>query len=305
MRPMRLIATALLGLTVLPDVTRAQDRLTQPDSVPAALAAALITSSGFTPGSDPLILVGAVPDWAAQRVPAPAGWRVVGSAFMGTIVIGVLDAPTAPDSSIRRFEQTLLAAGWKPTPPPNQGFSFGGFRPAQMMPMAAYTSPTRRFTLCRDNQTVSAWISKDRALTSTIVFRLANAGMPSICTPTPRDTMQERMMRDRPQFPVLYDPESPRDPNVMRECYNVGSGMTSTQTRVKTTMAGDKVLDHYARQLRDSGWTAGGPTSLTSVKSWSRADSTGKPIHVVLTVVTSLKDSTCKSVSMEVQRPQQ
>jgi hypothetical protein len=302
MRSTRRIVLVLATAVMVPAVLGAQDRLTQPDSIPAALVSALMTSSGFTPGSEPLMQVGSIPAWAAQRVPLPSGWRVIGSAYMGTIVIGVVEAPTMPDSAIKRLEQTLLAATWKPTPPPYMGPMMGGFRPAGMLPNTTALN-TRRFTLCSENQTLSAWIARDRALSTTVVFRLGTAGTPSVCNPPPRDTASERMIRSqRPPFPTLYDPSTSRDPNAMRECYEYGGGMSSTQTRFKTTMSGEKVLEHYGAQLRDSGWVAGGPTSRSAAMAWSRPDSAGKPMHVVLSVVTASQDTTCKVVNMEIQR---
>ena len=54
--------------------------------------------------------------------------------------------------------------------------------------------------------------------------------------------------------------------------------------------------------LRDSGWVAGGPTSRSAAMAWSRPDSAGRPMHVVLSVVTASQDTTCKVVNMEIQR---
>ena len=88
----------------------------QPDSVPIDLATALISAGGL--GGDMQILIGDLPGWVSERVPPPENATVLGSAFVGSSVVGILRVPDAPEAAITRFKEELLKHGWKAPPPP-------------------------------------------------------------------------------------------------------------------------------------------------------------------------------------------
>jgi hypothetical protein len=63
-------------------------------------------------------------------------------------------------------------------------------------------------------------------------------------------------------------------------------------------MTSREILDHYNRQLADSGWTLV-PASEGLVRSlWQRTDSTGARLEVVLTVSSHAGTPGCYDVEM-------
>lgn len=285
--------------TVLSSGASAQEPLRQPPSIPFELALALTGSGGLGSDAEPQILVGGIPEWALNRVTLPSGWRPIGSAFLGTTVIGVLEIPTANDSLIRRFQQHLERNGWKSPPPSNQSTYGGGFRspPTQ----AATTRASRRFQICRDNQTLSAWIARELPLATTIAFRLANVtpGQFNVCNPPAPDPRMLQAMRDRGE-PTLYDP-SPRDFGASG-CQE-DDGWHGSETRYRTGMTGEQILDHYGKQLADSGWLATPPRQTPVARTWTRTDSGGLLRRMTLTVARGIIDSGCVRVHMENRNP--
>ena len=297
MRVRSAVASVLI-VSVAASVGAQQQPLTQPASIPFDLALALTSSGGLGTDNDPQILVGSIPEWALNRVSLPNGWRPIGSAFLGTTVIGVVQIPTANDSLIQRFQQHLERNGWKAPPQSPMNYMGGGFRPA--MTQTAARRAERRFQLCRDNQMVNAWIARELPLATTIAFRLStpSGNQFNQCNPPAPDPRMLAMQRESP-FPILYDPAA-RDAMAMASCYNAEAFSNSTETRFRGTMTPEQVLDHYARQLADSGWVAGGPASATAARTWTRPDAGGQPRQIILTVSRPPgADSTCFRVQMD------
>ena len=297
------LTRALLTLCLVAPVARslAQEprRLATPDSIPVELATALIASGGL--GGEPILLVGSLPEWFSTRITVPSEARVLGSASLGSTVVGIYNVRTAPDVAVSELKTALLARGWKnPPPPPVYG---GGFRPATMSPQFLQASPTTRATLCRDDGTLIVSAAPARGGATNVTLRLSTLVGPtaySTCNPPPRPEMPA----NRPMFPTLYDPpitgEATTAPNACFPNYN---GLSSTQNYLRTTLSPDLVLEHYARQLQDSGWTATAPALSTVGRTFTRRDSTGAPIDLTLTVAASPKGPACRDVSMQVRNP--
>src|SRR5581483_1499158 len=87
---------------------RAQEprRLVEADSVPADLAGALIAAGGFA--TAPRILVGSFPEWAANRLYLSSDARVLGSAFIGNSVVGVVTTSADPVAAIAGVKRAVL-----------------------------------------------------------------------------------------------------------------------------------------------------------------------------------------------------
>jgi hypothetical protein len=105
----------------------------------------------------------------------------------------------------------------------------------------------------------------------------------------------------RPAFPTLFDPVITSDSAFV--CWRSFGGLSTAATRLKTTMSGEALLDHYARQLQDSGWAPERNLPASVGRTWTRRDSTGAIVQVALKASTSLQDSTCHEVTLEVQTP--
>ena len=136
----------LLTIPLAAGLAQEPRRLTQPDSVPFDLASALIAAGGL--GGEPQILVGSLPGWVSARIKTPANATVLGSAFLGSTVVGIISLPDAPDAVIADMNRELAKQGWK-APPPQPSYG-GGFRPAGFS-LTVNGMPTR-VTLCGDQQ---------------------------------------------------------------------------------------------------------------------------------------------------------
>lgn len=262
-------------------------RLNQPDSIPLDLATALMSAGGI--GNDPQIMIGAVPGWMTPRIAVPANARILGSAFIGTTGLAIISTPDMPDAALMSVRRELQAKGWKSAPPqPSYG---GGFRSASM---AAAMDPSRSY-LCSDQQMLYT-SARRRGVNTDVSLRIS--AMPPVgngpCNP--RDLPPGY---PRSPWPTLYNPMGV--PDGAQLCGADGPfGSQGTSAVVRTPMSAASLIDHYAKQLSDSGWRA--PSDSTSVigRTWTRTDSTGAPVELTITVATSPRDASCRTLNMSV-----
>ena len=284
------VIAVVVAALAMPPSARAQEprRLITADSIPRELAAALIAAGGF--GNDPQILVGSMPEWVNNRLSIPNGARVLGSAFLGTTVVAVVTMPAASDSLLVQVRNDLLRHGWT-NPPPTPSYG-GGFRPAPvgMMPDGALT----RVMLCNDQQTLTAYAARQRGTATTITYRVTTGGY-SLCHPPQLPTSAMRS-----PMPTLYNPPTASDARMSGDCTN-NYGGSGTGTTLRTSMSAEALLDHYGRQMQDSGWTAGPDKASVIGRTWSRTDSTGTPIETVITVATPARDAGCRELNLQVR----
>lgn len=283
-----------------PTGASAQDprRLVTPDSIPVELATALIAAGGI--GGEPIILVGSFPEWVTNRVTIPKAARVLGAASAGSTLVGVYSVSEAMDAAVAELKTTSLARGWTMPPPPI--VYGGGFRPAAMAPQTQQAGPTNRATLCRDDATLFVSSAPARGGGTNVTVRfISRAGPMSYdnCHPPPRPEMPA----NRSLMPTLYDPPITGGPAAPNVCYPSYNNSTGTSTYIRTTLSPELVLDHYATQLRDSGWATSGAALPPASRTFTRRDSTGAPIEMTLTVAGSPKDPNCRDVSMQVRGP--
>jgi hypothetical protein len=264
-------------------------RLAQPDSVPIDLATALMAAG--TVGSEPQILVGTLPEWFAQRIVLPPGARILGSAFQGTAVVGIASVPgTASESLLAGVRRELLSHGWKNPPAPP---SYGGFRPATMAPGAVDLT---RVMLCgSEDQSLTVFATPHHGISTTITYRVGTYAAYGPCRAQPVPQYA------RPQFPMLYNPPSTSDQRMTGMCEQSAGGGSGTMTAFRGAMSAEDILDRYARQLADSGWTVEGRSASIVGRTWTRPDSTGAPVRLSLVVTTPARDSTCHEVNMQVR----
>jgi hypothetical protein len=285
------IALGLVGSVA----TAAQEprRLTQPDSIPVELAGALMSAGGF--GLEPQILVGAFPGWMSALIPVSGGARVLGSAFLSTTTVGVMVTSQEPAAAIEQLKPELEKLGWT-SPPPQISYG-GGFRnpPPPMMGNAPVLPAVTFLSLCGGDQQMLTVRASRRPSGSQVLYRITPAGTGSTCHPPPPPPPPTNAMRTT--FPTLYNPAGSGDYAAVRDCQIDGS---TALAQLRTPMPPQQILDHYAKQLQDSGWRlASGTTSMG--RTWTKPDSTGAPLEVSVTVVTLTRDSTCHHLSMQIR----
>jgi len=264
--------------------------LRQADNVPIELAMALVASGGF--GGEPQILVGAMPEWIAGRVYVPPTARVLGAAFLGTAVVAVVQLPVASDTVLAEFKRELLKRGWT-VPPPAPVYAGAGFMPARPAPSIA---PPTRLTLCGDQQLLTVSSARRGGVVTNVTLRVVGSTGPGPCH---LPQMPVSMMRS--PFPTLYAPEGALDARMSGDCSATMMGSMGTGTTLRTGMTADALLDHYGRQLADSGWTSHGDKGSVTGRLWTRPDSSGAPVEVVVSVTTSARDAGCRDLNLQVR----
>ena len=282
---------AAVTLSFLAAAGNAQEprRLAEPDSIPLELASALVSAGGFA--GEPQILVGSVPEWIAPRLFVPAGGRILGSAFLGTAMVAVVTLPSAPDSILADVRRGLMQRGWA-APPPAQMYSGGGFRPAVT---AINGNPYARDVLCNNDQMLTVTATRRRGVATDITMRVITTTGFSVCRPSPPYPSAARS-----PMPTLYNPAGANDARMNNEC--VSSNYTSSMgsgTMLRTPMTPETLLDHYGKQLADSGWTSSAERSVVG-RTWTRPDSTGAPVEVTLTITTG-RETGCRDINMQVR----
>ena len=284
------IAAAMLALPLT--AARAQEprRLATPDSIPFDLAAALASAGGFA--ADPQILVGAMPEWIANRLYVPSGARVLGSAFLGTTVVAVVAMPTASDSVLPAFRRELSQRGWNPPPPPTN--YAGGFR----TPSAAIDGSTTRLILCKDDQTLTVTAARRGSAATNVTFRAVGSVAYSVCRP-----MRTAPQISRSPLPILVNPATAIDARMTGECSTLYSGTTTNATNaiLRSPLSADSLLVHYGRQLRDSGWTAATDKPTIVGQTWTHADSSGGRTEATITVTIPERDPGCRELNLQIR----
>jgi hypothetical protein len=284
----RISHVAIITLAAaLPIAAQEPRRLSQPDSIPLELAGALIASGGF--GTEPQILVGMLPGWMNSRVFLPPNGRVLGSAFIGSITVGVLAVSDQPDVAIAQFKTELLKRGWKAPPPqPNYG---GGFRPAPVNTFDA--TPVTRLTLCGGDEQLLMVNATRRSGTATqVTYRVTPTNSYGPCNPTPRP--QEQHL----PTPTLINPPDVSDFRNYGACSSMRAQSWGTMANVRTPMTMDALIEHYSKQMQDSGWRAT-PVAFGG-RTWTRTDSTGALLEARLMAMTSPHDTLCRDLTLNI-----
>jgi hypothetical protein len=258
--------------------------------VPFELASALVGAGGL--GGEPQILVGSLPGWVVGRIKTPPNATVVGSAFLGSTVVGILSLADSPETAIADMKRDLVNQGWK-VPPPQPSYG-GGFRPATMYNMVDGT-PTR-ITLCGDQQLLTASATRRRGTTTEITLRLTPAATYSTCNPQPLPPGYVRS-----SLPTLYNPSAATDARMGSNCspQYMPYGNSASGATLITALTPIALLDHYGKQLLDSGWRAPATSNSIVGRTWTKLDSAGTPVEVSLTVTTPARDTTCREINMQ------
>jgi hypothetical protein len=172
----------------------------------------------------------------------------------------------------------------------------GGFRSATT-PVGL---PYGRDVLCSDQQMLTASATRRRGVATDVTLRVNSATLGyNSCHP-----MQPNQPPVRSNMPTLYNPIGAGDPRMNAECtMSMGFSSSGTGAWLRTPMTADALLDHYAKQLADSGWAAGASQEKNTIagRTWTRSDSSGAPMEVTITVTSSAREPGCRELNMQVR----
>jgi hypothetical protein len=205
----------------------------------------------------------------------------------------VLSASDAPDAIIAQLTRDNASRGWK-APPPTPAYG-GGFRPAASAPSSG---PQTRATLCSEQQVLYASAARRRGMYTEVILRLATpAGGYSVCNPPQGSQMSQG---GRLPLPTLFNPPDASEGRTAGEC-SLTSSSTGSGTVLRTSMSSDALLEHYARQLSDSGWIAVGDRPSLVGRTWTRTDTAGTPMELTVSVATAPRDATCRDLNLQLR----
>ena len=276
----------LLCLTImLAAVPPAHHVAAQSESVPRELVDAMLRYSGGSLGAGSQLLVGSVPDGLPKRFTVRPDARTVGSITTSGTTTVVIATSALADTVMADVTRQLRAAGWKaaPLPPAQRGFQ--------------ESEASIPHTFCAGDTVVTVR-AFGRLTGGTSLIATHAPGNPRACDP-PTVTPT----RPPPELPTLRNPGGTdqtgscysREPTVV----SMGGG---TSTSLRTSLAPDSILAHYARQLRAGGWTQLPPQSYTS--TWAQPDSSGVVVEATLTVSPNRQTPGCYVVNLGVRSVQ-
>jgi hypothetical protein len=108
----------------------------------------------------------------------------------------------------------------------------------------------------------------------------------------------------RSPYPTLFNPSNATDARMMGDCTSNMMNFGVTGTVLRTVMTPDALLDHYARQIQDSGWTSLSDGRSIVSRTWTRPDSAGGSVELSLTVSTTTREATCREINLQVRKVQ-
>jgi hypothetical protein len=143
---------------------------------------------------------------------------------------------------------------------------------------------------------LTASAARRRGTVTNVTFRVIGNATYSVCHPP---QIQTGMTRS--PLPTVFNPPTATDARMTGDCSSSVMGSMGTGATLRTSLTTEALLDHYGRQLQDSGWTAAGERASIIGRSWTRPDSSGTPVETVITVATPARDTGCRELNMQVR----
>jgi hypothetical protein len=289
----RAISCAALIVAATAQLAHAQQTRVS-DSLPREFVEALLRSSmGFFPGSGSRFVVGAVPTSLAPYLFVPANARVLGGIESPTLTVAVLSVPMSYDDVRMTYQREQQKLGW--TPPP----SFEAMRGWGFMPAPGTMSGGSGLEFCHIGQSLEISVNSESTGMSQLTATVRGFGG--------RCSMEVRAGGRPPgvaDLPTLTNPAgSAMNPQTCTSGPFMTTGAGGTAERLQTSLTPQQLLDFFARQLSDSGWTAG-QTTTTIRRTWTRPENTTGIVSELTVTAGPLLNSPvgCHEVSMQLRR---
>jgi hypothetical protein len=272
--------------------SRAQSvRSAAPDSLPRELVEALLRPYlGFYTPNGATFVVGRVPESLAPFLFVPPGARVLGGIESANNTIVVLSVSTSVEDLRASYRREQLRLGWTP---PSPGGSRGGFVSAP-----GTGQEGNSLVFCHIGQSVQ--IVPYPSAAGSLLVTASVQSYSGLCG----NQNQVRFLSTSAsglELPVLLNPDGAgmNSPTCFAASLNSGSG-NNTSERLQTNLSPAQLIEHFSRQLSDSGW--GVSSSSASIRrSWTRPDSAGLSREVTLTITPSSVNG-CTDITMQARR---
>jgi len=205
--------------------------------VPAAIAVAAAEPFARMLGGEVRFTVDSAPDgWPKSLVPSPPA-RVLGGAGYGVAQIVLLDLPEPTDRAMSSFASLLIRAGWWP---------------GKLDPRSQAMQPSTRL-YCAESAFMSVTPRDSSAAHTTLeaTHILTKGGMFSPGCDSSDHTL---IIRADVSIPLLRAPDGAA---IVSQAASMSAGSAEFTSTVKSSLAADALLDHYAAQIADKGWALG------------------------------------------------
>jgi hypothetical protein len=290
----RTSACVALMIATSVGIAPSQQPGTVSDSLPREFVEALLGNyMGFFPGSASKFVLGKVPTSLAPYLFVPPTARVLGGVESPMMTVAVLSVPMSYEDVRITYQREQPKLGW--TPPP----SFESMRGWGFMPAPGTMSGGGGLEFCHIGQSLEISVNSARRdatqLTATVRNGAGRCNMDIAAGGRPPNAAE---------LPALTNPPgSAMNPQTCTYGPFMVTGTGGTAERLQTTLSPQQLLDTFARQLADSGWTAG-ETSTTIRRSWTRPAGNGPVIRELTITAGPLLNSPagCHEVSMQVRR---
>jgi hypothetical protein len=258
------------------------------DSLPRELVQALVRP--YSINRDMEFYVGELPPSLAPFFYVPRNARILGGMTSTSGVTAVLHLPPGSEDVATMYHRELPKLGW--TPPLHTSDPRGwGFVPApyaaangglefchigqslQLIPEPDGAGGTQLTALVQMNAGGSCAASGARV---EFVGRPPQAALPTLTNPA-GTTMNS---------PACFQPTT-------------GGRSNASSERVQTSLSPAQLLDVFARQLADSGWTTT-PAAASAHRVWTHADSAGASRELMVSA-NPIPGTTCYEVQMVVR----
>ena len=266
---------------------------TGPDLLPRELVEALMRAGVSTyAGDGSEFVVGRVPTSLAPFLYLPRNATVVGGFENTNNTVAIFNVRMTREELRAAYARELPKLGWTPATG-RSGWAGWGFMPAPG------TGPTGSgLEYCHIGQALQINPTETPSgggLSVTAVVR--NYG--GACGGRTPVFVNNSGLVD---VPVLVNP--PDASMNQTDCFQpqiLAVASRGSSERLKTSIPADKLLDHFARQLADSGWSPAGSQAVSLRRTWTRADTGSTMRELTLTIMPSTV-SGCHEVSMQVRQ---
>jgi hypothetical protein len=278
-----------LLLCLLASPALAQDQL-----IPKELVDGLLASRGIRQS---IMFVGELPREMAGRVYIPKGARILGGMSMGSGGTAVLLSSARRETIVAEIETELPKLGWTQFDPSTRMNPMSEFRDASIPAGVVRMSASGPQQFCGPSGGMTINVEPAGFADSRITIT-ANDVNPCTGMSQQISATQQAEYALRPK---LINPAAARTDmncfNMTRENFNYSSGGF---TALNTSMPSTALIDHYAKQLADSGWSSVSQQRIT--RSWTKPDSAGKPMRYEMTIEESPTQPGCRRINTSLAR---
>ena len=209
------------------------------------------------------VLIGALPEGLPLELPIPEGSRVVGSTVRGSELGGteiILDVDMPPEGVLGFYQEELLRAGWEEAPEQPYG---GGFVSASW--------PTATYCLNQDEAQIYLSAFEMPGKGADVRLNIQSPVQYSACDPQVYGPYDEGSA-------VIPELITPQGTVVESGGSSSGDGMADTSASLRTDLSPAELVESYADQLREVGWTqiAREAAEELAWSTWSKADEEGR-----------------------------